>query len=142
EVIDVRDRQLGQYATMPLGPLRLGNAAPGQRRQMAATIDRHLDAADWLSRMAGRTLYAVGGAWRSIARAHMMHTGYPIEVIHGYAVERAPLAEFLGTLAQASKKAVRSVPGVSRRRGDSIPTAALVLQRVLDRGRPARIVFS
>src|SRR3546814_19671254 len=91
---------------MPLGPLRIGNVAPGRHRQMTAAIDGHLDRASWLSRMAGRTLYAVGGAWRSIARAHMVQTGYPIAVIHGYAVERAPLAEFLGSLSQAPKKEI------------------------------------
>lgn len=142
ELIDVSERRLGAYATMPLGPLRIGEAAPGQRRRLVATIDGHLDAADWLSRMQGRTLYAVGGAWRSIARAHMVQASYPIEVIHGYMVDRAPLADYLESLAHVSKKDMRSVPGVSRRRGDAIPTAALVLQRVLLRGRPARVVFS
>lgn len=142
ELIDVSGRRLGAHATMPLGPLRIGDAAPGQRRRFVAAIDGHLARAEWLSRMEGRTLYAVGGAWRSIARAHMLQVGYPIEVIHGYTVERLPFAEFLNTLAHVSKKAMRSIPGVSRRRGDSIPTAALVLQRVLMRGRPERVVFS
>src|SRR3546814_12997758 len=102
---------------MPLGPLRIGNVAPGRHRQMTAAIDGHLDRASWLSRMAGRTLYAVGRAWRSIARAHMVQTGYPIEVIHGYAVERAQLAAFLGSLSQASKTVVRSVSREERRVG-------------------------
>lgn len=142
ELIDVSERRLGAHATMPLGPLRIGEAAPGQRRGLIAAIDRHLDTADWLPRMQGRTLYAVGGAWRSIARAHMVRAAYPIEVIHGYTVECGALGAYLDSLTHVSKKAMRSVPGVSRRRGDSIPTAALVLQRVLLRGRPARVVFS
>ncbi len=142
ELIDVSERRLGAHATMPLGPLRIGEVARGQRRRFTAMIDRHLDVASWLPQLQGRTLYAVGGAWRSIARAHMARLAYPIEVIHGYSVERAALSDYLGSLAQTSKKAVRGIPGVSRRRGDAIPTAALVLQRVLERGRPARVVFS
>lgn len=142
ELIDVSDRRLGAHATMPLGPLRIGEVARGQRRRFITMIDGHLDAAPWLGRLQGRTLYAVGGAWRSVARSHMARVAYPIEVIHGYAVDRAELSGYLESLAQTSKKSVRSIPGVSRRRGDAIPTAALVLQRVLARGQPARVVFS
>jgi exopolyphosphatase/guanosine-5'-triphosphate,3'-diphosphate pyrophosphatase len=142
ELIDVAGRRLGAYTTMPVGPLRIGDVETGKRRKMASAIDDHLDAAPWLRTLEGRTLYAVGGAWRSVARAHMTVTGYPIEVIHGYTVDRATLSAFLSDLARYSKRAVRDLPGVSRRRADTLPTAALVLQRVLTRGKPARIVFS
>lgn len=142
ELIDVADGQLGAHTTMPVGPLRIGDVAPGKRRKMSALIDSHLDSAPWLPTLHGRTLYAVGGAWRSIAKAHMAATAYPIEVIHGYTIEREALSEFLSTLAHSSKKAIRATPGVSRRRADTMPTAALVLQRVLARGRPDRLVFS
>lgn len=142
ELIDVVERRLGRHATMPLGPLRVGEVPRGHQRRLSTLIDRHLDTAPWLPELAGRTLYAVGGAWRSVARAHMARIDYPIEVIHGYSVGSAALADYLGSLVQTTRKAARSIPGVSRRRGDAIPTAALVLQRVLARGRPTRVVFS
>ena len=142
ELIDVSGRRLGDHVTMPLGPLRIGEVTGGQRRRVTRLIDRHLETAAWLPRLAGRTLYAVGGAWRSIARSHMARIGYPIEVIHGYAVDRSTLSDYLASFARIPKKSVRNVPGVSRRRGDVIPTAALVLQRVLARGAPAKVVFS
>ncbi|EDP66008.1 Exopolyphosphatase [alpha proteobacterium BAL199] len=142
ELIDVSNRRLGDHATMPLGPLRIGETAGGQGRRLTAVVDGHLKSAPWLSRLEDRTLYAVGGAWRSIAKAHMVRTSYPIEVIHGYAVERNALSDYLTSLIRIPKKAAKNVPGVSRRRGDSIPTAALVLQRVLAKGKPSRVVFS
>lgn len=142
ELIEVSNRRLGEHATMPVGPLRIGDMAGGPGRRPSAMIDGHLKAAPWLSRLDGRTLYAVGGAWRSIAKAHMIRNNYPIEVIHGYSVERAALSEFLESLIRTPKKSAKNVPGVSRRRGDSIPTAALVLQRVLAQGQPFRVVFS
>ena len=33
-----------------------------------------------------RTFYAVGGTWRALARLHMWQTGYPLHVMHGYAI--------------------------------------------------------
>ncbi len=142
ELMDVGDGWLGVHTTMPLGPLRIGEVDRGNRRRLAELIDRHLESAPWLRNLKGRTLYAVGGAWRSIAKAHMAVTGYPIEVIHGYTVDRATLSDFLAKLVRKSRKAARTTPGVSRRRAETLGTAALVLQRVLARGRPNSIVFS
>lgn len=142
ELIDVSDQQLGAHTTMPVGPLRIGEVEPGKRRKMQTLVDGYLDGAPWLVNLEGRTLYAVGGAWRSVAKAHMAATNYPIEVIHGYTIDRATLSAFLSTLALQSKKSIRATPGVSRRRADTMATAALVLQRVLARGKPDRVVFS
>lgn len=142
ELMDVRDQTLGAYTTMPVGPLRIGDVDARNRRKMAGQVDRHLDSAPWLETLEGRTLYAVGGAWRSIAKAHMAANAYPIEVIHGYTLDRGRLGDFLTTLARLSKKSIRATPGVSRRRAETMSTAALVLQRVLARGQPDQVVFS
>jgi exopolyphosphatase/guanosine-5'-triphosphate,3'-diphosphate pyrophosphatase len=147
ELIDVGSstlglKGLGAHVTMPLGPLRLGLVEDGQRRKFTQTIDKHLDSAAWLKTLNGRTLFAVGGAWRSIAKAHMSIVEHPIEVIHGYTVDREVFSEFLTDLGQMSPKAIRSIDGVSRRRADTLPTAALVLQRVLARGKPKDVMFS
>ena len=147
ELIDVGSntlgaKGLGAHVTMPVGPLRLGLVASGQRRKFTQIIDRHLDTAAWLKSLNGRTLFAVGGAWRSIAKAHMSIVQHPIEVIHGYTVSRETFSEFLTDLGQMSSKAIRSIDGVSRRRADTLPTAALVLQRVLLRGKPKDVKFS
>lgn len=142
ELIDVADRQLGAHATMPVGPLRLSEVGRGERRRLSSVIDGYLDTAPWLHTLKGRTLYVVGGAWRSIAKAHMASRDYPIEVIHGYTVERAEFSEFLSELVRTTNKSIRLIPGISRRRADTVPSAALVLQRVLARGKPERLVFS
>lgn len=142
ELIEVSKQNLGAHTTMPVGPLRIGDVESGNRRKMASLVDRHLESAPWLASLEGRTLYAVGGAWRSVAKAHMASTSYPIEVIHGYTLDRASLSEFLTALARSSKKTIRTTPGISKRRAETMPTAALVLQRVLARGKPDRVVFS
>lgn len=145
ELIDVApptEDRLGAYVTMPVGPLRLGLVERGQRRKFSAVIDGHLDSASWLTGLKGRTLYAVGGAWRSIAKAHMSLSKHPIEVIHGYKVPTGVMSSFLSDLARMSTKAIRGIEGVSRRRADTLPTAALVLARVLARGKPDVVMFS
>lgn len=142
ELVNVADRQLGAYATMPIGPLRLGVVDRRQDRRLSSMIDSHLDTAPWLPALNGRTFYAVGGAWRGIAKTHMTNVGYPLEIVHGYTVEEAGLSAFLSGLSRLSNKAIRATPGVPRRRADTLPDAALILHRVLARGKPERVVFS
>jgi len=142
ELIDVTGKELGRHVTMPVGPLRLGLVEAGKRRTWSKVIDGHLDSAPWLRELSGRSLYVVGGAWRSIAKAHMSMIDHPIQVIHGHRVDSETMSAFLSKLARMSPKAIRALDGVSRRRADALPTAALVLQRVLARGRPKDLVFS
>ena len=40
----------------------------------------------------GRKFYAVGGTWRALARIHIIQSGYPLKVMHGYSI---PAAEAL-----------------------------------------------
>jgi exopolyphosphatase/guanosine-5'-triphosphate,3'-diphosphate pyrophosphatase len=140
--VDQGPKGLGNHVTMPLGPLRLGLVERGHSAALAKVIDGHLDTAEWLGALKGRTLYAVGGAWRSIAKAHMSVTKHPIEVIHGYSVETGTLSRFLDEIGEMTNKEIRSIDGVSRRRADTLSTAALVFKRVLERGKPASVMFS
>ena len=49
---------------------------PGQGRSQAHR-SRCRRGVRWLRDEAGKTFYAVGGAWRSFARLHMEQAGYP-----------------------------------------------------------------
>ena len=139
ELVDIHGRRLGRHVTMPIGPLRLDGLT---RHAQRAAIEAHIAAVDWLPRLAGRTLYAVGGTWRGVARTHMAATDYPLHVIHGYRIDSAVAPAFLKRLSAAPAKRIGIVPGLSRRRADTLPLGALVLERLIRLGRPAAIVFS
>ena len=42
----------------------------------------------------GRTFYAVGGTWRALARIHIIQSGYPLQVMHGYSIPAADALDF------------------------------------------------
>ena len=42
----------------------------------------------------GRTFYAVGGTWRALARIHIIQSGYPLQVMHGYSLPAAEALDF------------------------------------------------
>lgn len=132
----------GSYATLPLGPLRLREYAERNRTRLRDMIDDQLGSLDFLRGARGKDFYAVGGAWRALAKMHMSHVDYGLEVIHGYSIGRERAIEFLELLSVQSRASLEGFMGVSRKRLETLPLAALVLERTLRRVRPERLVFS
>jgi exopolyphosphatase / guanosine-5'-triphosphate,3'-diphosphate pyrophosphatase len=133
---------VGSHVTLPLGPLRLKEVALGDREAARAAIDAQLDRVPWLTDLRGRTFYPVGGAWRTLARVHMEQTKYPLHVIHHYTVARRPAEDLARVIGRLGKRSLASMSGLSRRRIETLPFAALLLERLLRRVKPERVVFS
>ena len=128
--------------TLKLGVLRLSDRAGQDVVRARAIAEADLAAVDWLSQGAGRDLYLVGGAWRALARIHMEQTGYPVAIVHHYTVGREEARDLCGVIGSASRRTLERLPGVSRRRVDDMPYAAVVLRRLLRATDARRVVFS
>jgi exopolyphosphatase/guanosine-5'-triphosphate,3'-diphosphate pyrophosphatase len=141
ELVPIAGGQVGPAASLPIGPLRLADIAEDERR-LRETIDRHLDSLSWLDGRSFNAFYAVGGAWRALARIHMEQSGYPLHVIQQYTLSRGAAEDFLELVARQSRKSLEKVPAVSRKRLETVPFAARLLYRLLRRTQPKRLIFS
>jgi exopolyphosphatase/guanosine-5'-triphosphate,3'-diphosphate pyrophosphatase len=143
EVIDLTLAGLSEAATLALGGLRLEQRAGGSLSKAETIAEEDIGALDWLPRGKDRTLYAVGGTWRNIARLHMAETGYPLHVTHGYALAADELVAFTDRLAKAKK--LLELPGieqVSPARREVLGLGAIVLKALIQCAKPSRVVFS
>jgi exopolyphosphatase/guanosine-5'-triphosphate,3'-diphosphate pyrophosphatase len=125
-----------------LGVLRLSDRAGGDPVRARAIAEAQLETVEWLGDGLGRDLYLVGGAWRALARIHMEQTGYPLTIVHHYTLEREEARDLAGVIGGANRRTLERLPGVSRRRVDDMPFAAVVLRRLLRATGAARVVFS
>jgi exopolyphosphatase/guanosine-5'-triphosphate,3'-diphosphate pyrophosphatase len=132
----------GPARTLPLGVIRLAERAGGDPARARALAEADLAGVEWLGEGAGRDLYLVGGAWRALARIHMAQTGYPLNMVHHYAVGREEARDLAGVISAAGRRALERLPGVQRRRIDDLPFAAIVLRRLLRATGVRRVVFS
>jgi exopolyphosphatase/guanosine-5'-triphosphate,3'-diphosphate pyrophosphatase len=107
-----------------------------------AIAEADLALVPWLAEGANRDLYLVGGAWRALARIHMAQTGYPLQMVHHYTIGREEARDLTGVISGAGRRALERLPGLSRRRIDDLPYAAVVLRRVLRATSVRRVVFS
>lgn len=142
EVVHLKGGAVLAAKTLPLGVIRLADRAASDPVRARAIAEAALDEVPWLVDGTGRDLYLVGGAWRALARVHMEQTGYPLAIVHHYTLEREEARDLAGVIGSASRRALERLPGISRRRIDDMPFAAVVLRRLLRATGARRVVFS
>ncbi|MBS0221972.1 MAG: Ppx/GppA family phosphatase [Proteobacteria bacterium] len=139
ELVALGGNRIGASSTLPIGPLRLMSSGKGDSKRVVVDA---IDNVRWLREEMGKTFYAVGGAWRSFARLHMEQAGYPLHIIHHYDASADDVRAVARLIAVQSAKSLEKMPGVSRRRVDTLPLACLALERLLAALKPRNVVFS
>ncbi len=142
EVVELTRGGKGRSASTRLGAIRLAERADGDPVRARAIAEADLADISWLSDGAGRDLYAVGGAWRALARIHIAQTGYPLNMVHHYTISRDEARDLTGVIASANRRTLERLPGAPRRRLDDLPFAAIALRRMLRATGARRVVFS
>jgi exopolyphosphatase/guanosine-5'-triphosphate,3'-diphosphate pyrophosphatase len=131
----------GRGVTLPLGPFSMdGGGARFDAAGARLVAHRRIAAVEGAFR--SETLNAVGGAWRNLALLHMRMTGYPLEVVHQYEMNRQDVLDATRVISQQSRGSLDRVQGISRRRLESLPHAAVVLEALVERLGLQRVVIS
>lgn len=142
ELIAVENGEVRDAASLSIGPLRLMQKTGASVADAAPLIARALDSAPFVATGRYKTLYSVGGAWRAVARIHMRHKGYPLSVLHHYELSRDAALEVCRLVAKQSRRSLEEIPGIPRRRLDTLPLAAFVLALILERTEAEKVVVS
>ena len=142
ELVSIKRGKIKTGVTLPLGPLRLTDLSGGQMTTAAEIIEETLRTAPVMKKLDGRAFYAVGGAWRNLARIHMERTGYPLRVIQQYAIPRHEALRLTEDVSRMTPEDVRKAADVSERRAETLPLASLVLNRLLSMSGARNLVFS
>lgn len=123
ELIDIKDGKLNDGVTLPLGPLRLMDMSGNDMARARGIVDEYLGKTPILEKLRDRSFYAVGGAWRNLARVHMAHAHYPLHVLHQYTMTRAQAVGISELVAGLLLVALKDVKDVSQCVGKHCPMA-------------------
>ncbi|CAH2598992.1 Exopolyphosphatase [Rhodovastum atsumiense] len=142
ELAEVLDDRVGdRTASLPLGALpvqaMLAEFGDKAKQRVDAVLAERLSPA-----LTEPVFHAVGGGWRSFARVHMASRPTPVPVTHGYSIEAGEARDFAGRVWRLPEPKLTALPGLARRRVATLRASALVLDRVLKRLAPERVVFS
>jgi exopolyphosphatase / guanosine-5'-triphosphate,3'-diphosphate pyrophosphatase len=143
ELIDVRGNRIHSGVTLPLGSLALQDASHRSLKRAERIVRTDLSEVAHLKAGRGRTFYAVGGTWRALARIHIIQSGYPLRVMHGYSIPAVEALDFAQRLRRlASTNTLANIEAIADARRPLLTYAALVLEHVIRVAKPKTIVFS
>lgn len=142
ELVDIRGDAIGAGLTYPLGGIRLQEAADGSIRKAERLAAAALENSPVLAGLAGRSFYAVGGTWRSLAKLHMQQIDYPLRVMHNYALPAEVALDFCRVVGRGAVDTLPKIETVSKQRRELLPYGAVVLAQLIKAGRPKTVVLS
>lgn len=135
-------RKASAGESLMLGPLSIASEVFDYKSVRSATR-KPLKATATLTDASG-DFFAVGGAWRSFARLAMELDDYPLQVLHGYHLKSGQISRAIKTCIDSVKHpAARArLEEIDKRRADTLPYAAVVLEQILDIGAFDRAIVS
>jgi exopolyphosphatase/guanosine-5'-triphosphate,3'-diphosphate pyrophosphatase len=140
ELVAVTPDGPGKGDTFPLGPLALMDDKFDAER-IAAIADAALAKSSVLNGRGG-IFYAVGGAWRALGRIDIVLRDHPIGVLHHHEMSRAEALKIADFVRKQSRRSLEKLEDSAAKRADSLPYAAVILERVLKRGGFSRVILS
>lgn len=140
ELVRIEEGVPGEGATLPLGPFALADGQAFNADQLRKKVSRRL--AGLSNSLAAETLYAIGGAWRNLALLHMRLSDYPLQIVHEYELTAKDALQASRFIATQSKNSLERIEGLSKKRAESLPYAAVVLEQLIERLGLRRVVIS
>lgn len=132
ELVSLDKGETGEGVSLSIGPLRLMQQSKGDLKAAAKIVERAFSGVSWLKSKTGATLFAVGGAWRSIARVNMQIHRHPLPVLHHYEMTGRQAIETCDLISRQSRSSLEVTPGISSKRIDTLPYAALVMRTLVE----------
>ena len=143
ELIDVQGNRVRSGVTLPLGSLALQDLSHKSLKRAERIVRNDLSEVAQLKTGRGRSFYAVGGTWRALARIHILQSGYPLRVMHGYSIPAPDALDFARRLRRlAAANMLADIEVVADARRPLLTYAALVLEYIIRVAKPKTIVFS
>ena len=142
ELIDVKGAEIGSGVSLRLGGLALRDISGRSLKKATRIVHETMRDLPALTRGAGRDIYAIGGTWRAIARLHMRHVGYPLNVLHDYAMPATEVIDFCRMVLRVDPESLPAISSVAVDRRPLLAYGALVLEHLMKETRATRLVLS
>jgi exopolyphosphatase/guanosine-5'-triphosphate,3'-diphosphate pyrophosphatase len=150
ELVRVAGGACAGASSLPLGTLRLpehrGKGVKAGAGEMKKSLDKAIRKGGWDLAAdppaENGALYLVGGTWRAMAVYAMAARGWPLSDPHGFEIDAAAAQELALALSASESDALKTRERISTMRAEKLPDAAVLLQALLVRLAPERVVFS
>jgi len=141
ELVEIAASGPGHGETFPLGPLTLMDGEGFDYERVTKEVERMLEGARVLAKRGG-DFFAVGGAWRALGRIDIVLSNHPIGVLHHHEMSRNEVLKVADVVRKQSKRSLERLEEAAAKRAETLPYAAVVLERVMMLGNFDRVILS
>lgn len=142
ELARMKDGQVLETVSLPIGPLRLMSNFGTSRSDMKKYLRSTFEDIPWLQDDDGHNLYLVGGAWRNIAKLMMKEKAHPLPILHGFYSSRSEFTAYSRRLSKLMPQDVPFSSLLTERRREVLPTAATIMMELMRAMRAKKVVAS
>ncbi|MBC8267520.1 MAG: Ppx/GppA family phosphatase [Rhodospirillaceae bacterium] len=142
DLVALEKGSFGEQGTLPLGHLRMAEAMEKGSENAANVIANSLAELPWIKEAKGRTFYAIGGSWRALARIFISQIGHPLHVVDNFTLRRDDALRLSKIVASQRIDSLQRIPGIARRRMETLPAAAMVMDALIRTIEPQSLTFS
>ncbi len=142
ELVEVHGGRIENLVTLPLGTIALSESGFNPQKAQRKLASPLLDEISWLEKAAGKTFYAVGGSWRSLAKNHMETEDYPLRIVHAYSLSSEEAIEMLSDVSEIPPDSAKAFEIFGRARSEHAPYAAAVMESIIRKTAVSQVVFS
>ena len=142
ELAHVENGHVLNWASLNIGVLALDGFVQLGAKALQYEIAAQLNSVGWLSEHRFDQIYAVGGAWRSLASVHMGETNYGLDVLHEYEMNLARSNAFLRRVAKMTVDETRTLTRSSSNRRETLPVAANLLYALSKSANAMKVIVS
>lgn len=143
ELARLVDGDVTEKVSFAIGPLKYQSLDGQTISSSKADIDGAIASLDWKAEHKHENFYAVGGSWRALAKIHIMEKGYALNNVHHYTMNRdeaLELTERISRMHYVELNRYRAY--ISSRRLKVLPLSAYILNHLIKKLKPRRLVIS
>ncbi|MGC6390934.1 MAG: hypothetical protein ACON5C_03875 [Alphaproteobacteria bacterium] len=138
ELVSVGEGACHDMVSLPIGVLRMQQK--WESGGLNSALMDHFASITWLQNMAGKTLYMVGGSWRSLVKAYAERNGDRLEMLQALQLDTSFL-EFCDDIKKAHPDSLKFKTMSSARRMN-LPVAAHILWSLCQYYKPSDFFVS
>lgn len=149
EVTLFQNKEVTESHSFPFGAVSLtdqffagkDHSASDAIKETRKWVRKQFKKVDWLAKTE-LPVIGIGGSARNIAEVYQLQHKYPLAGMHGYPMRPEWIDETLNTFTSTSYKKLDSLDGLSQDRKDTIVSATIVFQQLLNVTKSDSFVLS
>ncbi|HVV34053.1 MAG TPA: Ppx/GppA family phosphatase [Vitreimonas sp.] len=143
ELVEIGPDGPGRGETFALGPFTLAREGDEfDYGRVTKQVEAAFEKTKVFPKKSGADFYAVGGAWRALGRIDMTMRNHPLGVLHHYEMSRGEVLKLADLVRKQSRRSLERLEEAAAKRAETLPYAAVVLERVMLTGQFDRVIIS